>query len=102
MRVRHPYSLDEDAPNPDGTVHWGGRRDWSEVDDDGTFYVPDDRVRSFLDAWPTANGYDADDLLIREAAESGASADASGEDLCTVELAAGGTCGRERPCPYHD
>lgn len=24
------------------------------------------------------------------------------EDICTVELASGGTCGRERPCPYHD
>jgi len=23
-------------------------------------------------------------------------------DICTVELSAGGECGRERPCPYHD
>lgn len=22
--------------------------------------------------------------------------------VCTVELSAGGECGRERPCPYHD
>lgn len=25
-----------------------------------------------------------------------------GEDICTVELSSGGTCGREKPCPYHD
>lgn len=25
-----------------------------------------------------------------------------GTETCEVELSAGGICGRERPCPYHD
>lgn len=25
-----------------------------------------------------------------------------GPDTCQVELSSGGTCGRDRPCPYHD
>lgn len=25
-----------------------------------------------------------------------------GPDICTVEKSDGDTCGRERPCPYHD
>lgn len=85
MRVIHPYALDDDAPEPDGTVHWGGRRRLSEVDEDGTFHVPDDGGHN-LDDWAAGYGYELEDLVVEaeadelepdQEAESGASADAS-------------------------
>lgn len=114
MRVKHPYALDDDAPSPDGRVHWGGRREISDVDADGTFYVPDDVVDAFIERWPEANGYDVSDLLV----ENGVSGDpgegnddvtqtpendAVGEDaVCTATVqSTGEECGRETPCPYH-
>lgn len=112
MRVRHPYSLDDDAPDPDATVHWGGRRDWSDVDSDGTFTVPDDRAEQFVESWPEADGYSLDDLRVDEDGESGDSGEASDDagkesegdhdaGTCTATLTNGEVCGRELPCQYH-
>lgn len=78
MRVRHPYSLDDDAPSPDATVHWGGRRRWAEVDDDGTFEVPDDANHD-LDTWADGYGYDLADLVVREGPVSGRSGDSDAD-----------------------
>lgn len=82
MRVQHPYALDDDAPEPDGTVHWGGRRRWSDVDDDGTFHVPDDQPHD-LERWAEGYGYNLETLIVEEPtdeeAESGPSAEASDE-----------------------
>lgn len=111
MRVRHPYSLDDDGPTPDGAVHWGGRRRLSPVDADGTFHVPDDADHS-LDEWADGYGYELSELLVREngaGADSGEASDdtADGSDsdadagTCTATLTSGGTCGRDLPCPYH-
>lgn len=96
MRIRHPYSLDEDMPNPDATVHWGGRREWSEVDDDGTFEVPDDR-RGWLDEWAAQHGYDAADLLVDADAEP----DEDAATCTEIVERTGEVCGRDLPCPYH-
>lgn len=65
MRLRHPYTLDEDAPDPDGRVHYGRRRS-AAVDDDGTFELPDRLARSFVESWPTAEDYDFEDLVVDE------------------------------------
>lgn len=114
MRVRHPYALDEDAPSPDGVVHWGGRRRWSEVSDDGTFEVPDD-AEHMLDQWADGYGYELSELLVTDGADGaesdsgGDAADGSGSDENADEAATcdatvqstGEPCGRELPCPYH-
>lgn len=103
MRVRHPYSLDDGAPEPDATVHWGGRRDWSDVDEDGTFYVPDGEAESFVESWPTANGYGAADLLVSGGDESGPSGGASDDAADGPDSDdEGGTCAAttadDEPC----
>lgn len=115
MRVKHPYALDDDAPNPDGTVHWGARRRVAEVDADGTFEVPDGEEHS-LDEWAAGYGYALDDLLVNGAQadlsganqEPTAGSDSDGDDhnddvsgTCEAVKADDEVCGRELPCPYH-
>lgn len=80
MRVRHPYALTDDGPDPDDTVHYGGRRDVAEVDEDGIFEVPDGRAEQFVASWPTAEGYDLSDLRVdsEDAADSEDESDADG------------------------
>lgn len=78
MRVRHPYTLQEDSPPLDDYVHYGGRRELAAVDDDGTFEIPDDR-RGFVDQLAERHDVDAEALLVGENAENGAPADASEE-----------------------
>lgn len=89
MLVRHPNALDEDGPDPDDAVHYGSRREVAEVDDDGTFEVPDGQAESFLESWPAAEGYDPEELLVGggddegdETAESAASDGASDDETC--------------------
>lgn len=117
MRVRHPYTITDDAPSPDGTVHWGGRRQWSAVNDDGTFHVPDDAAHN-LDEWADGYGYALSDLIVSDDAggdlseasddtADGSDSDADGQDgeqgdTCDTVKADGEVCGRERPCAYHD
>lgn len=103
MRVKHPYALDDDAPSPDGAVHWGGRRELSTVDADGAFYVPDDRAEQFVASWPEADGYSLADLRVDEAdGDSGGATDGrvDGSDsddapTCAGTTAAGDPCTRE-------
>jgi hypothetical protein len=65
MRVRHPYALEDGPPAPDARVHYGGRRETAEVDEDGVFEVPDS-ARGRLESWAEGYGYDLAELVVDE------------------------------------
>lgn len=106
MRVKHPYALDDDAPSPDATVHYGARREWAAVDEDGTFEIPEDKA-GWLDGWAASYGYDASDLLVTDGAggDAGDTAQDPEDGTCAGTTAAGDPCsnpaGDDGYCRYH-
>jgi hypothetical protein len=82
MRVRHPYTLEADAPPVDSYVHIGGRRNTHPVDDDGVIWVAGGVSRSAVASWAAGYGYELTELIVDDGesddsdASNGADADA--------------------------
>lgn len=99
LRVRHPYALEDDSPPVDGTVHYGGRRELADVQEDGTFTIPESK-RGWLDGWADQYGYDAEELLVHEDWEQPEN-DEEDVETCSAVKSDGEVCGRDLPCHYH-
>lgn len=77
-------------------LHYYAVRETDSYTDDVTLHAdrdcPEGPVRA---APPTVSGAECPECI--DAAEADPD-----PDICTVELSAGGECGREKPCVYHD
>ena len=91
---RHPRALDSVAGHPPAAVTLAGSN--VAVDDSGRFESGAEQAVARL-----AESYGVDVATLRVGDDSAAES-AESDDVCTVELSGGGTCGRDRPCPYHD
>jgi len=80
MRVRHPYTLDADAPPVDGHVHIGGRRDIHPVDENGVIWVAGGVSRSAVASWAAGYGYELTELIVNDARDGDGDLDVSNED----------------------
>ena len=86
MPVRHPLATRDAAPAAVtvGTTTYAVR--------DGVVDCPIDREDAVADALAAAHDVPQDAVYEEDGPP----------DTCTVTKTDGETCGRERPCPYHD
>jgi len=106
MQLRHPAAVrDRDQPPAAAACPDGQTR---PVDlSDGTLTCPDDVGEQLAATWADRRGGVPSDYIVERDHPGGGVTDASagGEsdaDICTETLDRGGTCGRERPCQYHE
>jgi hypothetical protein len=99
MRIRHPRSLDGDAPGIAIDV-----RGETVLPDEAGHYDIGDHER-WLNRYADSYDVDPEDLVVGDIDDTDDTDDADDADeqpdTCDTVKADGEVCGRELPCPYH-
>jgi hypothetical protein len=94
MRIRHPRSLDGDAPGIAIDV-----RGETVLPDEAGHYDIGDHER-WLNRYADSYDVDPEDLVVGDTDDTDTQVDDQ-PDTCDTVKADGEVCGRELPCPYH-
>jgi hypothetical protein len=95
MRIRHPRSLDGDAPGIAIDV-----RGETVLPDEAGHYDIDDHER-WLDRYADSYDVDPEDLVVGDTDIDDTDDTDEQPDTCDTVKVDGEVCGRELPCPYH-